>query len=172
MVTIISTFSKDDLRVALANVGSQVGVIWRKAKLSPINLKLHSSVSEANSTYSDLVMGFGSIAHESFMDMKELITRRPEFSGTLVGFIDDYDDWETPNPQRSFETRPETDNLKVKCYYCQIDIYAFHRYDWTSKKYEIDINCGKCGRKDVLKITADNIKLANEGGGWQAFLGK
>lgn len=115
----------------------------------------------------------GRIANHNFTlkDVKEVVTTYPNLKPFLVGFFDWNGD-EDSLPPVPEETSQKMEHLKASCYYCQVDIYATQRFVWNSDKYEIDVHCNKCSRRDTIKLSVSDIKKANEGGGWQAFLGK
>lgn len=93
-----------------------------------------------------------------------------ELSKHLVGFFDE-SDFSDGSDVKPFKTEEPVETLKCKCYYCQIDLYASQYYKWDSSKYEVHTSCQKCGRRDSVLLTKEQIKQCNAQGGYQMSMG-
>jgi len=60
--------------------------------------------------------------------------------------------------------------LKAQCYYCEKDIFPTHLYLFDTHKYDINLWCPTCDRRENIQLTEKEISTVNAQGCWQAFI--
>jgi hypothetical protein len=126
----------------------------------------------ANDNYSKFDPANGHVEHcDSKYVMHNIFIQavHDELNRVLVGFFED--DYTPPNYTRAIELE-SAETLKCKCYYCQVHLNVFQSYRFEDSKYSSSTTCHKCGRKDSVVLTAEQIKQCNAQGGYQMNMGK